>query len=214
MSTLSARLRAAFAVAAFAAVTLLSSGQALAEDRHVRIINETEHVMVRFYASNISENDWQEDILGQRILASGASVNINIDDGTGYCLYDFKAVFDDGEELVRKKIDVCKISSYRFTPTTPQPTGAAQTEDRHVRIINETDYAMVRFYASNISKGDWEEDILGQSVLASGASVNINIDDGSGFCLYDFKAVFDDGDELVRKKVDVCKISSYRYTED
>jgi len=42
----------------------------------------------------------------------------------------------------------------------------------------------------------------------------INIDDGSGYCQFDFKAVFDDGDELVRKKVDVCKISSYRYTED
>jgi hypothetical protein len=26
--------------------------------------------------------------------------------------------------------------------------------------------------------------------------------------------VFDDGDELVRKRIDVCKISSYRYTED
>jgi len=68
MSTLSSRFRASFAVAAFAAVTLLSSGHALAEDRRVRIINETEHTMLRFYASNVSKSDWEEDILGQSML--------------------------------------------------------------------------------------------------------------------------------------------------
>lgn len=115
MSILSSRLRSSLAVAAFAATTLLTAGQALAEDRRVRIINETSHTMVRFYASNISRNDWEEDILGRSVLAPGESVVINIDDGTGYCQFDFKAVFDDGDELVRKKVDVCKISSYRYT---------------------------------------------------------------------------------------------------
>ena len=41
----------------------------------------------------------------------------------------------------------------------------------------------------------------------------INIDDGSGACLYDFKAVFDDGDVLTRNQINVCQISEYRYTE-
>ena len=44
-----------FAAAALLAVNLLTSTAASAgEDRHVRIINETEHTMVRFYASNTS----------------------------------------------------------------------------------------------------------------------------------------------------------------
>ena len=89
----------------------------------------------------------------------------------------------------------------------------AVAQDRRVRIINDTNHTMVRFYASNSSRTDWEEDILGRAVLPSGRSVVVNIDDGSGACLYDFKAVFDDGDELTRGQINVCKISEYRYTE-
>jgi hypothetical protein len=84
-------------------------------DRRVRIINETRHTMMRFYASNVDRTDWEEDILGESTLSAGGSVVINIDDGTGACLYDFKGVFDDGEEAIRNRINVCEIDSFRFT---------------------------------------------------------------------------------------------------
>jgi hypothetical protein len=89
----------------------------------------------------------------------------------------------------------------------------ATAQDRHVQVVNETQHAIVHFYASNVDRGSWEEDILGESVLPVGQSVNINIDDGSGACLYDFKAVFEDGEELVRNGIDVCTTSTYTYTE-
>ncbi len=85
-------------------------------------------------------------------------------------------------------------------------------QDRCVRIINVTGVTMTHFYASNSGANDWEEDILGRDVLANGASVVINIDDGSGACLYDFKARFADGDELIRYRINVCQITEYRYT--
>ena len=95
----------------------------------------------------------------------------------------------------------------------PATSVLADNQDRRVKIINETKHTMVRFYASNSSRTSWEEDILGQSVLPAGRSVVINIDDGTGACMFDFKAVFDDGDELIRNRVNVCQISEYRYTE-
>lgn len=103
-----------FAILA-AGLSALVAGPALAEDRRVKIINETEHTIVQFYASNVGQNDWEEDILGQDMLESGDSVVINIDDGSGYCKYDFKAVFSDGDVLVRHGIDVCEVSVYRYT---------------------------------------------------------------------------------------------------
>lgn len=115
MVTLSNRLKAGFALAVMVAATAFTPGMASAEDRRVRIINETRHIIVRFYASNVNATSWEEDILGQSVLKPGASVTINIDDGSGYCLFDFKAVFDDGDSLVRQRVDVCKISSYRYT---------------------------------------------------------------------------------------------------
>lgn len=85
------------------------------QDRRVRIINATGVTMTHFYASNSGENDWQEDILGADVLANGASVRINIDDGSGACIYDFRARFADGDVLERYRINVCQISEYRYT---------------------------------------------------------------------------------------------------
>ncbi|WP_372425701.1 hypothetical protein [Salinarimonas chemoclinalis] len=70
---------------------------------------------------------------------------------------------------------------------------------------------MMEFYASNVDRSSWEEDILGMDVLGSGYSVDVDIDDGSGQCLFDFRAVFADGDEVVDSRVNVCEISTFTY---
>lgn len=84
--------------------------------------------------------------------------------------------------------------------------------NRRVRIHNQTGWTMLRFYASDSRKSSWEEDILGSSVLGNGRSVTINIDDGSGACVYDFKAEFTNGQVLTRMNVNVCQIADYYYT--
>ena len=89
----------------------------------------------------------------------------------------------------------------------------AEAQDRHVTIINETRYDIVEFYGSNVNAKTWEEDILGSDVLPAGSSVNINFDDGTGACMYDFRAVFSDGDVLEDEDINVCEISSFRYHE-
>ena len=97
------------------AVLLATATVAQAADRHVTIVNETNNTMVRFYASNSGRSSWEEDILGNRILKPGQSVRINVDDGTGACNFDFRADFDDGDKLTRNGINVCQISTYRYT---------------------------------------------------------------------------------------------------
>ena len=84
--------------------------------------------------------------------------------------------------------------------------------DRHVTIKNRTGWTMLRFYASDSRSDDWEEDILGSDVLESGQDGRINIDDGSGACIYDFKAEFTNGQELTRSRINVCEVSEYTYT--
>lgn len=100
---------------ALAASASASKSAPVQADRRVRIINETAHTMMRFYASNVDRTSWEEDILGERTLPSGQSVVINIDDGSGACLFDFKGVFDDGDEVTQSRINVCEIESFRFT---------------------------------------------------------------------------------------------------
>ena len=83
-------------------------------NKKVKIINETRHSMVQFHASRVGTNDWEEDILGQDTLDVGSSVVVNF--GTDdYCLYDFLGVFDDGDKVEKRRINVCEIDSFRFT---------------------------------------------------------------------------------------------------
>jgi hypothetical protein len=85
--------------------------------------------------------------------------------------------------------------------------------DRHVQINNKTSYDIVEFYASNTGTSDWEEDILGSDVLAAGQSVMIDIDDGRGYCKFDFMAVFEDGDQVVSQDNNVCELAEFDFTE-
>ncbi len=88
-------------------------------------------------------------------------------------------------------------------------TTTVSSANRHVIVGNFTGVTMTRFYASRTTTNSWEEDILGSSVLASGRSVDINIDDGTGACLFDLKAVFADGDVVIREDFNVCRESNW-----
>jgi hypothetical protein len=102
-------------VAAIAATLVLGhAAPAESLDRRVRIVNETGFTIVRFYGSNTGTDDWQEDILGQDVLPSGSSVIINFDDGTGYCKYDLRAVFDDGDEVTQGGVNICEVGTLTF----------------------------------------------------------------------------------------------------
>ena len=94
------------------ALMLTTSMSALALDRHVIITNGTSEIMERFQASNVGTSDWEEDILGWSVLMPGQSVNIDFDDGTGYCLYDFRITFANGSVATVGRKNVCELSGW------------------------------------------------------------------------------------------------------
>lgn len=103
------------ATATLAVASILATvAPSLALDRRVEIVNNTGYVMEQFYASSVGQKSWEEDILGKSVLPSGHSVVINIDDGTGYCKYDFRAVFDDGDVVEKADVNVCEIDTFTF----------------------------------------------------------------------------------------------------
>lgn len=99
-----------------AAATLFSATQAMAVDRHVRIHNDTGVTLYRFYSTNSNHPKWGKDVMGSSTLPSGSSMRLNFDNAQGYCLFDFKAVFEDGSELVRQNVNVCEIGDYYYNP--------------------------------------------------------------------------------------------------
>ena len=98
-----------------AGVLLFAATQANAEDRRVKVINESSQPIVEFHASNSSKTNYEEDILGKRTIPPGQSLVINIDDGSGYCKYDFLTVMKSGQKIEKRGVDVCKVETYRIT---------------------------------------------------------------------------------------------------
>ena len=95
------------------------------QDRHVMVMNMSSQTLRELYASPVTSDSWEEDLLGSRVLAAGESINANIDNGTGECSYDLKAVMADGREHIQRAVDVCAISSGRSaTPATRPARGA------------------------------------------------------------------------------------------
>jgi hypothetical protein len=48
------------------------------------------------------------------MLGSGEQIRINIDDGTGYCKYDLRAVFEGDREAVQSDVNVCELGTFTF----------------------------------------------------------------------------------------------------
>jgi hypothetical protein len=88
----------------------------MALDRKVTIVNNSGFTISYFYGSNVGTTFWEEDLLASDVLSNGASVVVNFDDTTGYCRFDFRAIFDDGTELVKKDVNVCEIATFTINP--------------------------------------------------------------------------------------------------
>ena len=105
-----------------------------------------------------------------------------------------------------RPLTLCLSALLALATTLP-----AAALDRRVEIINNTGFTIVEFYGSNTGSDSWEEDILGTDVLPSGSSVVIDFDDRSGYCKFDFRAVFEDGDVLEKGGVNICEIATFTY---
>ena len=84
-------------------------------DRHVVVVNDSGETVRELYGSNVNRTSWEEDVLGSRVLGAGERINVNWDDGSCECNFDFKAVYMDSGETVRRGINVCREAEWHVT---------------------------------------------------------------------------------------------------
>jgi hypothetical protein len=82
------------------------------QDRRVMIINERTSDMLRLYGSRTTTSEWEENILITPIR-TGTKRVINFDDGTGACMFDFRAIFRDNMTVHQWSINVCREEAWR-----------------------------------------------------------------------------------------------------
>lgn len=81
-------------------------------NRHVIVANISSQTLRELYASPVTSDTWEEDLLAEGVLPAGERIDANIHNGTDECNYDLKAVMADGSEHIRRGINVCSISQW------------------------------------------------------------------------------------------------------
>lgn len=84
-------------------------------------------------------------------------------------------------------------------------TAAVYAGPQDFKAVNQTGKAIHHIYVSEASKSDWEEDVLGNSVLAAGQSVNVTFGNHTE-CSWDFKAVDENGKEYFLYGANLCQL--------
>lgn len=89
---------------------LLSATPGFAGNQDFTLVNETGVTIEELYISQVKVDDWQEDVLGDKALPDGNSVEINFPVDDDHCRWDLMIVDSDKDNVVWSNLDLCKIS--------------------------------------------------------------------------------------------------------
>jgi hypothetical protein len=105
-------IRTILAGAVLAAV--VSVAPAFAGDLVFMLDNQSSGAVAEFYASPANVNNWEDQILSAT-LGAGEATRVTIADGRTVCEYDLKFVWEGGEELEERAINLCETGSYTLS---------------------------------------------------------------------------------------------------
>lgn len=96
------------AVLVASAFTTLGSAPSGPQD--FTLHNSIGSTIMEVYVSPSTEDDWEEDVLGEDVLPHGESVDITFDRPASEADWDLKVVNEAGRSFVWKKLDLTTIS--------------------------------------------------------------------------------------------------------
>jgi len=101
------------------ALLAMASFVAIAHARHptrdLNLVNSSRTAVASFFAAHAGTEQWDVDLLSRRGLQPNHFVQLDLDDPTGDCRYDFKLVFTDGTSVIHRNVDICALRIYTLT---------------------------------------------------------------------------------------------------
>ena len=100
-------------------------------------------------------------------------------------------------------------------PLTAAPAASALAEKIDLQIINQTSFDVMEINLSPGNEESWGEDHLGEYILSPGGVLQLTLpDEAFTTCIYDFRAIFSDGDKIEDYDLDICQLDTYTLTEE
>jgi hypothetical protein len=188
------------------AAGLLAAGPAPAQqsappNRDVTIQNETDLTLRELYIAPPTAADRGPDRLGAEVLAPGGTFRARLG-RTRDCLFTVTAVFQDGSEEQRARVDICRAPRVVF--------GDPSLPTLEVAVTNASPIVLRELYAIRAAAdgapraaGDWGPDRLGATVIEAGANFALRL--RTRDCIFDLRAVYADDREEVKARADLCQ---------
>jgi len=102
-------------IAALALASLGGAAQAQSHlIRNLDLVNNAHAPVAAFFASAAGTNRWNADLLEGHALNTNFFVQLDLDDPSGACRYDFKTVFTDGTSMIRHNVDLCASQTLKL----------------------------------------------------------------------------------------------------
>ena len=99
----------AFAIAASLATSALAQ-----HSEPLRFQNNTGNVILRIFASPVTNQSWEDDLLGANVLNPGQFLDATFRNVTE-CNYDLLIEFDNGAQFT-DVVNICQVGQYNVNP--------------------------------------------------------------------------------------------------
>lgn len=103
---------------------LLSRG--FAGDQDFKLVNRTGFDIAEVYVSAHSKDDWESDVMGKAVLATGAAVDIHFAPSAKTKEWDLKVVDGKGKAIVWEKLDLLEIAKVTLHYTDGKATAEVE----------------------------------------------------------------------------------------
>lgn len=90
-------------------------------------------------------------------------------------------------------------------------SGAAR---QNFTVVNTTGQTVLTLHVSSVNDQNWGPDILGTSVIASGATAQVTFERDQSECMWDIRAVYVDGDTSELRGINLCEVGTVTLTEN
>lgn len=175
-------------------------GQPPRDAAQVTVKNEGEITLYELYIARggTGGRNWGPDRLGDRVLEAGREFTVRLGPNFG-CLADIRLVYEDGEEEIRERVDLCRerrLVAARFVPM----------EERTFTLRNRTGLMVIQVFGRESREREWGQDRLGNDVLEDGAEMTVSIP--ARGCEIDLMVVYVDNRAVEeRRGIDACELA-------
>jgi hypothetical protein len=101
-------MRMLFAAAGL--VLLATVAPAFAGDQDFTLVNKTGYDVAEVYVSAHSASAWGKDLMGDKVLGDGESLDVSFAHDASACHWDLKVIYTDKDEAEWGNVNLCELS--------------------------------------------------------------------------------------------------------